>query len=117
MPTLIHETAGTIVESTGPGRVLVKIIDEGVGSSGTYSAEVLEAAAHLFPPGVQMFIDHPTAAEDEARPVRSVKDLAAVTITPVCATAPVRPAASANGTVSPSDIPITMSRTVALAVK
>jgi hypothetical protein len=33
------------------------------------------------------------------------------------AAAPVSPAASANGTVSPSDIPITMSRTAAVAVK
>jgi len=36
---------------------------------------------------------------------------------PVVATAPDRPAANANGTVRPSDIPITMSRTVSLAVK
>ena len=33
------------------------------------------------------------------------------------ATAPVNPAASANGTVNPSDIPMTMSRTAAVAVK
>src|SRR5262245_23057274 len=33
------------------------------------------------------------------------------------ATAPERPAASANGTVSPSAMPITISRTVLLAVK
>src|ERR1700722_6938484 len=33
------------------------------------------------------------------------------------AIAPVRPAASANGTVNPSAMPITMSRTVLLAVK
>ncbi len=33
------------------------------------------------------------------------------------ATAPVSPAASANGTVRPSDMPITTSRTVSLAVK
>src|ERR1700740_2198163 len=36
---------------------------------------------------------------------------------PVDATAPVNPAASAKGTVNPSDIPITMSRTAAVAVK
>src|SRR5690242_20376072 len=33
------------------------------------------------------------------------------------ATVPASPAASANGTVKPSDMPITMSRTVAVAVK
>ena len=36
---------------------------------------------------------------------------------PVDATAPVIPAASANGTVSPSAIPMTTSRTVSVAVK
>src|SRR5690348_12556811 len=36
---------------------------------------------------------------------------------PVLPTAPESPAASANGTVSPSDIPITTSRTLSLAVK
>src|SRR6476659_6769244 len=42
----------------------------------------------------------------------------AVTMMPGLALAiPVRPAASANGTVKPSDIPITMSRTVSPAVK
>src|ERR1700760_509305 len=35
----------------------------------------------------------------------------------VCEIAPVKPAASAKGTVRPSDIPMTISRTVALAVK
>ena len=45
----------------------------------------------------------------------------AVTMIPVplasAAAALVSPAASANGTVSPSDIPITISRTAAVAVK
>src|SRR5262249_45752915 len=41
----------------------------------------------------------------------------AVTMMPVEATAPERPAASANGTVRPSDIPMTMSRTASLAVE
>src|SRR5437762_7461544 len=41
----------------------------------------------------------------------------AVTTIPACATAPLSPAASANGTVSPSAIPMTTSRTIALAVK
>src|SRR5690348_11959315 len=36
---------------------------------------------------------------------------------PVLPTAPESPAANANGTVSPSDIPITTSRTLSLAVK
>src|ERR1700726_948691 len=41
----------------------------------------------------------------------------AVTTMPVDAIAPVNPAASANGTVRPSAIPMTMSRTAAVAVK
>src|SRR5437868_14527669 len=41
----------------------------------------------------------------------------AVTTIPACATAPESPAASANGTVSPSDMPMTTSRTISLAVK
>src|SRR5437868_832443 len=41
----------------------------------------------------------------------------AVTTMPACATAPESPAASANGTVSPSDMPMTTSRTISLAVK
>jgi hypothetical protein len=36
---------------------------------------------------------------------------------PVEATAPVSPAASAKGTVNPSDIPMTISLTISLAVK
>src|SRR5512139_309146 len=41
----------------------------------------------------------------------------AVTTMPDEATAPERPAARANGTVSPSDIPMTISLTASLAVK
>src|SRR5947207_7244372 len=41
----------------------------------------------------------------------------AVTTIPLDATAPLNPAASANGTVRPSDIPMTTSRTISLAVK
>src|SRR5579885_291994 len=41
----------------------------------------------------------------------------AVRMTRVCEMAPVRPAASAKGTVSPSDMPMTTSRTASPAVK
>ena len=41
----------------------------------------------------------------------------AVTIMPLDATAPDNPASNANETVSPSDMPITMSRTDSEAVK
>src|SRR5947199_5011890 len=41
----------------------------------------------------------------------------AVTTIPLDATAPLSPAASANGTVRPSAMPMTMSRTISLEVK
>jgi hypothetical protein len=41
----------------------------------------------------------------------------AVTMIPVVSTAPDKPAARANGTVGPSDMPMTMSRTVAVPMK
>lgn len=63
-----------------PGRLNVQIITPGWGASGYYSPTVLEQAAsdHVFPAGTKMFLDHPTAVEQDERPNRSVKDLAAV---------------------------------------
>ncbi|HEY0889364.1 MAG TPA: hypothetical protein VGE38_07125 [Nocardioides sp.] len=79
MPKRIAEQA-TLVESVDKktGRILVDIVTPGVGSSGYYSPEVCEAAAGLVTVGTQMFIDHPTDAEEMERPIRSVKDIAAV---------------------------------------
>src|SRR5205823_731299 len=50
------------------------------GSSGYYSAQVLEAAGanRVFAAGTHMYLDHPGMAEQHDRPVRSVRDLAAV---------------------------------------
>src|SRR5437867_6416796 len=45
-------------------------------------------------------------------PPAAISARPATTTSPVLPTAPESPAASANGTVSPSDIPITTSRTV-----
>lgn len=77
----------TITESTGTatprgGRMLVQIMTPGVGSSGVYPAEAVEAAARsrVFPAGTHMYADHPTVAEDRERPERSIKDLAGVLI-------------------------------------
>ncbi len=63
-----------------PGRLLVELITPGVGSSGSYSPEVLEAAGTdvVFPAGTQMYLDHPTETESFERPERSLKDLGAV---------------------------------------
>lgn len=62
------------------GRLLVNLITPGWGSSGYYSAKVLENAGRdkAFPAGTQMYMDHPSATEKQDRPERSVKDLAAV---------------------------------------
>ena len=65
---------------TRGGRLLVRLISPGVGSSGVYPAPVIEAAARarVFPAGTHLYIDHPTASEDAERPERSVRDLAGV---------------------------------------
>lgn len=64
-------------------RQRIKIITPGWGSSGYYGAPVLEQVGvdGLIPPGTHMYLDHPTATEDAERPERSVRDLAAVTVT------------------------------------
>ncbi|MEO5663507.1 MAG: hypothetical protein ABIR39_09490 [Nocardioides sp.] len=79
MPKPLLEQA-KLVESVNKktGKILVDIVTPGVGSSGYYSPEVCEAAAGLVTAGTQMFIDHPTEAEEMERPIRSVKDIAAV---------------------------------------
>lgn len=79
MPKPLQEQA-KLTESVDrkSGKILVDIVTPGVGSSGYYSPEVCEAAAGLVTAGTQMFIDHPTDAEAMERPIRSVKDIAAV---------------------------------------
>lgn len=73
-------TLGKVVEAKSDGSYTVQVITPGWGSSGYYSPQVLEAAgkAKVWPAGTHMYFDHPTATENEARPGRSVKDLAAV---------------------------------------
>jgi hypothetical protein len=75
----ISEKAAASAKATG--RMLVRFISPGWGSSGYYGPEVLEAAAtdKVIPAGTHMYADHPTEAEDIERPVRSIKDLMAVT--------------------------------------
>lgn len=85
MPLQVHETA-TITEAAAAaakktGHMLIQFISPGWGSSGYYSPDVLEAAAtdKVIPAGTHMYADHPTETEDIERPVRSIKDLMAVT--------------------------------------
>lgn len=63
------------------GTTRVKLISPGWGSSGYYSAAVLERdGPQVFPAGTHMYIDHPTATEELERPERSLKDLGAVLV-------------------------------------
>lgn len=85
-------TAATAVEITeartlatkraGPRELEVQLIDPGWGSSGYYSADVLEQAAknRVFKAGTHMYADHPTPTEDAERPQRSIRDLAAILV-------------------------------------
>ena len=59
------------------GTALIRIIDPGVGSSGFYSAEVLQEAVAdgLFPAGLQMFGNHMTQKERDERPEGDVWNL------------------------------------------
>lgn len=60
------------------GTTEIKVIRPGWGSSGYYSADVLERdGPKAFPSGTKMFWDHPTQQEERDRPERSLKDLAA----------------------------------------
>src|SRR5438105_2416555 len=80
--TTISERAAA--EAKKSGRMLMQFISPGWGSSGYYSAEVLEQAVtdQVIPAGTHMYADHPTEAEDIQRPVRSIKDLMAVSTEP-----------------------------------
>lgn len=59
------------------GSTPILIISPGWGSSGYYSPEVLERAAPRYAAGTQMFWDHPTRSDEQERPERSLRDLAA----------------------------------------
>ena len=77
------ETATAVREAATGASVALELMTPGWGSSGYYSAPVLEAAGRdrVFPAGTHMYIDHPSASEDRDRPERSVRDLAAVLTT------------------------------------
>lgn len=82
MPELVTEAveaSGSATAQAG-GVFLIDLITPGWGSSGYYSADVLEQAARdrVFPAGTQMFVNHQTAQERNDRPEGDLKDLAAV---------------------------------------
>lgn len=83
MPKPIVETATLLQPDTAlaSGHGIIQLISPGWGSSGHYSAQVIENAVRdqVIPAGTHMYADHPTVSEARDRPVRSIKDLAAVT--------------------------------------
>lgn len=74
----VRETGGGLAQKAG--RFLITLVTPGVGSSGTYSPQVLEQAAAdgAFKAGTQMHVDHATEREAAEHGVRSVQTLAAV---------------------------------------
>ena len=78
----IRETAvlpAIDAEAAKSGRLLIEIISPGWGSSGHYSAKVLEnaVAEKVWAKGTHVYLDHPTESETYSRPARTVKDLVA----------------------------------------
>lgn len=72
--------AATIKGASTSGRMLVRLIDAGQGSSGFYPAETLKAAAEagVFHRGLHLYADHPSETERLDRPERSIRDIAGV---------------------------------------
>lgn len=61
----------------------IKLISPGTGSSAHYPAEVLKRdGPKIFTPGTLMFWNHPTAAEEAARPEGDLSNLAAILTKP-----------------------------------
>jgi len=80
VPTQITEAAK--VASRGPGKILLKLISPGQGSSGYYSEEVLAKAAEekAFPRGTMGMVNHDTEMERADRPEGDLRNLIWVTL-------------------------------------
>lgn len=81
--TKIIESRAVVLEGKGLDRV-IRVITPGMGSSGYYPSETLEAAVKesIFDTGLHLYVDHPSQSEAQDRPERSVRDLAAVATGP-----------------------------------
>jgi len=88
VPTTVGEAAAdlegdfiALVESSvrADGTVPIKVMTEGWGTSGYYTADVIKRdGPAAFVKGTQMYWDHPTITEANERPERSLRDLSAV---------------------------------------
>jgi hypothetical protein len=64
------------------GKIRIKLIGPGAGSSCYYPADVLKRdCAKAFPAGTKMFWNHPARSEEADRPERDLDDVAAVLLT------------------------------------
>lgn len=87
MPQQQLTERGRLLEATsttdsGAVRRPIQIITPGWGSSGYYSAEVLEAAARdkVIPAGTLMYLNHASESERHDRPERDVEKIAAALV-------------------------------------
>lgn len=85
MPKPLHESTRLVeidAASTPSNRKKIQIITPGWGSSGYYSAAVLERAAteKVIPAGTHMYLNHASESERHDRPERDVEKIAAVLV-------------------------------------
>src|SRR4026207_642286 len=77
----IEEDFTRLIEAavTADGSTLIKLIAPGLGTSGLYTADVLQRdGARAFPRGTKMYWDHDTPAEEATRPEGTLTRFAAV---------------------------------------
>ena len=79
MTTMVTEALGA-AERVGPGRFKYKIITPGKGTSGNYTAEVLQEAAtnKVFPRGTLSMVNHLTKRQRAEQPAGDLRNLAGV---------------------------------------
>lgn len=81
--TLTRESVGGQPTSDLTGaKIAITIITPGQGSSGYYPVETIAGAAHLFPAGTHMYINHQTETEEWERPEGDLNKLAGALATP-----------------------------------
>lgn len=79
----LTEAAGLTLDPRGTGKFLIKIIDEGEGSSAVYPGEALKRAAEarVLPAGTHMYLDHAGESRRGVHGERSIRDLVSVLTT------------------------------------